>query len=221
MVVDYEADLERMQQAQQEVNALSRQAELGKHRFEQRPALAWTPLGHDLIPVEVAARPGQGHAVPDAEVAGLLREPAEAALSYVRDNAARLLPAGWFAAHDIRVFQPYGPPPADPGVQGKDAGLALSAALVSLLSGRIVRPEVAVTGGLTPAGDLLPVARLKDKVATTRRAFIQHLVAPSPQGGQAPSHHDGDPELILVSTADEALKATVARHQAKNYTPPS
>src|SRR5262249_30661009 len=51
VVVDYEADLERMQQAQQEVNTLSRQAELGKHRFEQRPALAWTPLGRDLIPV--------------------------------------------------------------------------------------------------------------------------------------------------------------------------
>ena len=221
VVVDYEADLERLNQAQQEADALTRQAELSKHRYEQRAGLAWTPLGRDLLPVEVAARPGQGRAVPDAEVAGLLREPAEAALSYVRDNAARLLPelpGGWFAAHDLRVFQPYGPPPADPAVQGKDAGLAIAAALVSVLSGRIVRPEVAVTGGLTAAGELLPAAKLKDKLATTRRGFLQHLVAPAVQ---APAHHDGDPELVLVATADEALAALVARHRMKGYTPPA
>jgi predicted ATP-dependent serine protease len=107
-------------------------------------------------------------------------------------------------------------------VPGKDAGLAIAAALVSALSSRLVRAEVAVTGGLTPAGDLLPPGRLKDKLATAKRGYAQRLIAPAlPPGGQPPAHHDGDPELVLAATADEALAAILARHRAKGYTPPS
>jgi ATP-dependent Lon protease len=172
----------------------------------------------------VAVRPGRGLAVPDDGLADLLREPAEAALSYVRDGAARLLPelpSDWFSEHDIRVFQPWGSPPAGPSEQGKDAGLAIAAALVSLLSGRVVRTGVAVTGGFTPAGDLRPAARPKDKAAAAKRGRTQRLVAPASgrQRGRR-SGNLGDLELVLVSTADQAMAVILTRHRLNGYAPP-
>ncbi|MDP7114397.1 MAG: S16 family serine protease, partial [Myxococcota bacterium] len=109
------------------------------------------------------------------QLGDVMKESAEAALSYIRANAERLgIDPGFWRTSDLHVHVPAGAIPKD----GPSAGIALTIALVSLLTGRQVRDDMAMTGEITLRGKVLPVGGIKEKVLAARRAGIHHVVMP-------------------------------------------
>ncbi len=201
-------------------------SDLIQHRMDVRPGLAWTPIGDHLLPVEAAAEPGAGGVTVEGVTAEVIEGPAHAAVSYVSQNAAQLLPEladDWFSTHAIRIFQPYGGKPAGvTAAHAESAALAIVAALVSSLSGHVVREELALTGGLAPDGTLTPVAGLKKARKAAERAWAKRLIAPTPaeQDDQADPQPQGEGlEVVFVADVPEALLAAVAKHRLKGYVP--
>src|SRR5262245_27942856 len=116
--------------------------------------LAWTPTGGDVLFIEATAMPGSGKLTITGQLGDVMRESAQAALSYVRGHWAEIAPKlgeQWFAEHDIHVHVPAGAVPKD----GPSAGVAMTVALSSLISGRPVRNDVAMTGEVTLTGQVL------------------------------------------------------------------
>ena len=139
--------------------------------------LAWTPVGGDVLFVEATAMPGTGHLTITGQLGDVMKESAQAALSYVRGHARRQvpdLPENWFATHDIHIHVPAGAIPKD----GPSAGITMATALMSLVSGRPVREEVAMTGELTLTGQVLPIGGLKEKALAAQRGGLRHVIAP-------------------------------------------
>jgi ATP-dependent Lon protease len=162
---------------------------LGRRKFtaEQRrrtqepgvaTGLAWTPVGGDVLFIEATSYPGSGKLVITGQLGDVMRESAQAALSWVRghvDDVAPALDDDWFATHDIHVHVPAGAIPKD----GPSAGITMATALSSLLSGRPVRDDVAMTGEITLTGQVLPIGGLKEKALAAQRFGIKHLLAPA------------------------------------------
>ena len=156
---------------------------LGKRKFfsetrrrTARPGvatgLAWTPVGGEVLFIEATAMPGSGRLTITGQLGDVMQESAQAALSYVRSNASDLvpdLPEDWFATHDIHIHVPAGATPKD----GPSAGVAMVTALASLLSGRPVRSDVAMTGEITLTGQVLPIGGLKEKALAAQRNGIR------------------------------------------------
>ncbi|MDX6662221.1 MAG: ATP-dependent Lon protease, partial [Solirubrobacterales bacterium] len=124
--------------------------------------LAWTPAGGEVLFIEATAMPGAGKLTITGQLGDVMRESAQAALSYVRGNIVALAPdlgADWFAEHDIHVHVPAGAVPKD----GPSAGVAMVTALASMVTSRAVANDVAMTGEITLTGQVLPVGGLKEK----------------------------------------------------------
>ncbi len=140
--------------------------------------LAWTPVGGDVLFVEATHMPGSGKLTLTGQLGDVMRESAQAALSYVRGHAAQYapeLPEDWFAEHDLHVHVPSGAIPKD----GPSAGITMATALVSLLTRRSVRPDVAMTGEITLTGQVLPIGGLKEKALAAQRSGIKKIIAPA------------------------------------------
>ena len=112
--------------------------------------LAWTPVGGDVLFVEATAMPGKGKLTITGQLGDVMKESAQAALSYVRGHAD--LPDDWFATRDLHIHVPAGAIPKD----GPSAGITMATALMSLVTGRPVRDDVAMTGELTLTGPGAP-----------------------------------------------------------------
>ena len=199
-------------------------AERLAHRHDQRPGLVWTPLGGDLLPLEVLAKPGTGRVAVKGQLDQFLGEQASAAVAYVRGHAADLAPdldPGWFDGTDLHIGAAYGDVPADLTAQSAmSAGLAVAVALVSLASGRLVRTEVAVTGGLTQAGELHPVRGLREKAHCAKRGYAKLLVAPKanePDIHQVSQQDLRDLHLVFAATVTEALHLALTEHPVKGH----
>jgi ATP-dependent Lon protease len=139
--------------------------------------LAWTPVGGDVLFIEATAMPGSGKLTLTGQLGDVMRESAQAALSYVRghvDELAPDLPEDWFAKHDVHLHVPSGAIPKD----GPSAGITMATALVSLLTGRTVRSDVAMTGEITLSGQVLPIGGLKEKALAAQRTGIKRVIAP-------------------------------------------
>jgi ATP-dependent Lon protease len=137
--------------------------------------LVWTDSGGDIIFVEAAKMKGNKELILTGSLGTVMRESAQAALSYVRSNAVRLnIPEDFFENHDIHIHVPAGAIPKD----GPSAGATIAVALVSLLTGRPVYRNIAVTGELTLSGRILPVGGLKEKVLAAKRAGIKTVIIP-------------------------------------------
>jgi ATP-dependent Lon protease len=166
---------------------------LGKRRFfsETRrrtkdpgvaTGLAWTPVGGVVLFVEATAVPGSGKLTITGQLGEVMRESAQAALSWVRAHAMDInpeLPDDWFANHDVHVHVPAGAVPKD----GPSAGIAMATALASLLSSRPVRNDVAMTGEITLTGQVLPIGGLKEKSLAAQRAGIKQVIVPDRNEG--------------------------------------
>jgi hypothetical protein len=244
VVVDYEADLEKEFHGASgwhpidESRFADHQAEAGRqahrdaatdrlrHRHEPRLGLAWTPLAGDLVPLAVTARPGSGHVRVDGHVSDLLADAAQAAVTYVREHAAQVapdLPARWLDRHDVHVEEPWGEVHVDESTHdGSSAGLAIAIALVSLLTGHMLRPDVAVTGRIVPGGELGAVGHLRSKANMAAKGHAGLLIAPEghPDQHESADQHQG-PEIIFVSSFMEALHAALVRHPTKGFVPPA
>jgi ATP-dependent Lon protease len=159
---------------------------LGPARFSQeaaehhaRPGVAtgmvWTPVGGDLVFVESARMEGKPELFLTGQMGDVMRESAEAALSYVRTNAEVIgIPADAFEKNRIHVHVPAGGQPKD----GPSAGVTMVVSLASLLTGKPVRDDVAMTGEITLRGQVLPVGGIKGKVLAAHRAGIKELILP-------------------------------------------
>ncbi len=200
---------------------------LGKRRFftesrrrTARPGvatgLAWTPVGGDVLFIEATAMPGKGRLTLTGQLGEVMRESAQAALSYVRANASAVAPGldeDWFASHDVHIHVPSGAIPKD----GPSAGVAMAVALASLLSGRAVRSDVAMTGEITLTGQVLPIGGLKEKALAAQRNGIRRVIAPlrnEQDVDEIPPHLRARLEFVFVSEIDEVLEAALARRRA-------
>src|SRR5206468_3144913 len=123
--------------------------------------LAWTPVGGEVLFVEATAFPGEGKLQITGQLGDVMKESAAAALSFVKANAAKWDSADadqWLREHDIHIHVPAGAIPKD----GPSAGVAIATALVSLVTGRPVRSDTAMTGEVTLTGQVLPIGGLKE-----------------------------------------------------------
>ncbi|MCZ6815692.1 MAG: endopeptidase La [Planctomycetota bacterium] len=137
--------------------------------------LAWTPYGGVILFVEANSMPGKGHMQLTGQLGDVMRESAQAAYSLVRSNARKLgLDSKIFAQRDIHVHIPAGAVPKD----GPSAGIAMYTALVSLLTERPCRPDVAMTGEITLRGLVLPIGGMKAKTLAAHRAGIKTIILP-------------------------------------------
>src|SRR5262249_22496837 len=138
--------------------------------------LAWTPSGGDILFVEANSMKGKGGFTMTGQIGQVMQESMQAALTWVRSNAAALgIQENFFAEHDIHIHVPAGAIPKD----GPSAGVTMATALVSLLTERPVRPLTAMTGEITLSGDVLPIGGVKEKVLAAKRAGVHDIILPA------------------------------------------
>ncbi len=160
---------------------------LGPRRFENEVAmrtsvpgvatgLAWTPVGGDILFIEATRMPGKGALILTGQLGDVMRESAQAALSIVKNRAAEFgITDETLAKSDVHVHVPAGATPKD----GPSAGVAMFTALVSLLTGRTVRNDTAMTGEISLRGLVLPVGGIKEKVVAAAAAGIERVMLPA------------------------------------------
>ena len=167
--------------------------------------LAWTPNGGDILFVESTRMAGKKGLTLTGHLGEVMKESAQAALSYVRSRADRLgIPPDFFENSDIHIHVPSGAIPKD----GPSAGVTMAVSLASLLVSRPVQARVAMTGEITLRGKLLPVGGIKEKVLAARRAGIDTVILPR-QNEQdledVPAEIREQMRFVFVDTIDEAL----------------
>jgi ATP-dependent Lon protease len=169
--------------------------------------LAWTPSGGDVLFVEANQMKGKGGLTITGQIQDVMRESMQAALSWVRSNALALgVDEEFFANHDIHIHVPAGAIPKD----GPSAGVTIVTALVSLLTGKQVRPLTAMTGEITLSGNVLPVGGIKEKVLAAKRAGVHDVILPA--DNRTNVEEDLTPEQLqglsthYVKTIEEVLE---------------
>ena len=170
--------------------------------------LAWTPVGGDVLFVEATDFAGKGNLTITGQLGDVMKESAQAALSFVRAHASELnpdLPADYFQTHDLHVHVPAGAIPKD----GPSAGVTMATAIASLISGRPVRDDTAMTGELTLTGQVLPIGGLKEKALAAQDAGIKRVIAPKLNEQDVediPEHLRKDIEFIFVERIEQVLE---------------
>jgi ATP-dependent Lon protease len=167
--------------------------------------LAWTPVGGDILFIEATRMNGKGNLVLTGQLGDVMKESAQAALSFIRSHAKWLgLEDGFLERSDIHLHIPAGAIPKD----GPSAGVTMFAAMVSLLTGKPVRSDVAMTGEITLRGLILPVGGIKEKFLAAHRAGIKRVIMPERNRKDVidiPEQPRKELEIIHVKRMDELL----------------
>lgn len=168
--------------------------------------LAWTQAGGDILFIEATKMPGRGKLIITGRLGEVMKESAQAALSWIRSNAHRFgIETDVFEKNDIHVHVPAGAIPKD----GPSAGVTMDTAMLSLLTGRPVKPQLAMTGEITLRGKVLPVGGVKEKVLAARRAGVTKILLPKHNEKDL---EDVQPELrqnldfVFVEDMDEVVR---------------
>jgi len=176
------------------VDTRKARAWLGPRRFPADPrkrtadpgvatGLAYTPVGGDVLFIEATAYPGKGNLTITGQLGDVMRESAQAALSWVRSHAEELgLAEGWFAEHDVHIHVPAGAVPKD----GPSAGITIATAIASLVRNEPVAEDVGMTGEITLTGQVLPIGGIREKVLAAQRYGLKRIVLP----------RDNEPDLV-------------------------
>jgi ATP-dependent Lon protease len=168
--------------------------------------LAWTPNGGDILFIESTRMSGQKGLTLTGHLGEVMKESAQAALSWIRSRADRLgIPPDFFESSDIHLHVPAGAIPKD----GPSAGVTMATSLASLLTGRPVRPNLAMTGEITLRGKVMPVGGIKEKVLAARRAGIDTVILPQRNEKDledVPESARRSMRFVFVDTMDEVLE---------------
>jgi ATP-dependent Lon protease len=194
---------------------------LGPRKFEAEVAmrsgipgvatgLAWTPVGGDILFIEATRMPGNGRLILTGQLGDVMKESAQAALSLVKARSAQLgIAPEVLEKSDIHVHVPAGATPKD----GPSAGVAMFVALASLLTGRPVRSEVAMTGEISLRGLVLPIGGVKEKVLAALRAGIKTVMLPERNRRdleEIPADARDQLQLVWIENADQALATALS-----------
>lgn len=167
--------------------------------------LAWTEVGGELLTVEVSTMPGKGKLFITGKLGDVMQESAQAALSYVRSRAEKLgLDKDFYQKIDLHIHVPEGAVPKD----GPSAGIAIATSIVSALTGKPVRRDVAMTGEITLRGRVLPIGGLKEKILAAHRGSITHILIPQENEKdlkEIPGKIISTLKVFLVDHMDEVL----------------
>lgn len=179
--------------------------------------LAWTSVGGDVLFVEATRMPGGKGFQITGSVGNVMQESAHAALSFVRANARQLgLEADFFDKADFHLHIPAGAQPKD----GPSAGVTMATALVSLLTGRLVRPDTSMTGEITLRGQVLPVGGIKEKVLAAHRSGLKTVILPVRNQADLedlPEEVQRELHFVFAETIQDVLAAALEPEQG--YTP--
>jgi ATP-dependent Lon protease len=171
--------------------------------------LAWTSVGGEILFIEATRMYGTGKLQLTGQLGDVMKESAQASLSYVRANAERFgIPKDFLEKSDIHIHIPAGGMPKD----GPSAGVTMFTALVSLLTGKNVRHDVAMTGEITLRGRVLPIGGLKEKVLAAHRAGIKRVILPErnkPDLEEIPKEVCDELEFVLAAKMDQVLEAAL------------
>ena len=172
--------------------------------------LAWTPAGGDIIFIEATKMKGKGSLTLTGQLGDVMKESAQAALSYIRSKALEFqIPEDFFEKQDIHIHVPQGAIPKD----GPSAGITMMVALVSLLSDRPVRNDVAMTGEITLRGLVLPIGGVKEKVLAAKRAGIMHVLLPKMNEKdleEVPESIKENMNFTFIERVDDAIGACLS-----------
>jgi ATP-dependent Lon protease len=204
------------------IGAADLAAILGPVRFENEVAmrtsipgvatgLAWTPVGGDILFIEATRIPGSGRLILTGQLGEVMRESAQAALSLVKNRALDFgIDAGLFEKSDIHIHVPAGAMPKD----GPSAGVAIFVALVSLMTGRTVHSDTAMTGEISLRGLVLPVGGIKEKVVAAAGAGLAKVLLPARNRRdeeEIPEDARKRLQLIWLERVDDAVEAALER----------
>src|SRR5215211_1068878 len=180
------------------------------------PGLAWTPYGGDVLFVEATSMPGGKGFQVTGSVGNVMNESARAAMSFVRSRAKQLgLDAEFFNRSDFHMHIPAGAQPKD----GPSAGVTMATALVSLVSGRKVKPKVGMTGEITLRGQVLPIGGLKEKVLAAHRNGLRTIIIPKRNAhdlDDVPEEIKKSMKFVFVEDVDDVIEAALEEPQNKS-----
>jgi ATP-dependent Lon protease len=178
--------------------------------------LAWTEFGGELLQTEATLMPGKGKLVLTGKLGEVMQESAQAALSYVRSRARQLrLPEKFYENIDIHIHVPEGAIPKD----GPSAGIALATSIVSALTRKPVKHDIAMTGEITLRGRVLPIGGLKEKILAAHRGFVTKVLIPEENKKdieEIPKRILKRVELVLVPHMDDVLKQSLVLKEGEN-----
>lgn len=180
-----------------------------KDEIGRATGLAWTPVGGELLPIEVLRMPGTGKLLLTGQLGNVMKESGQAALSYARSYAAHHGIKEAFAKEDIHIHIPAGGIKKD----GPSAGAAITTALISLLLKKPFRKEVAMTGEVTLRGKVLGIGGLKEKILAAHRAGIKTVIVPEENRKDLeediPKEIRRDIKFVFAKTMDDVLKVAL------------
>ena len=195
---------------------------LGKEKYSYQMAnaapevgivrgLAWTSVGGDTLQIEVNVMPGKGEIMLTGQLGDVMKESARAGISYIRSVSKKYAIAeDFFEKHDIHVHIPEGAVPKD----GPSAGITMTTAMLSAVTGKKVRADLAMTGEITLRGRVLPIGGLKEKLLAAKNAGIQTVLIPKENTAdveELSSEITKGLEIIPVETMEEVLKKALTR----------
>jgi ATP-dependent Lon protease len=171
--------------------------------------LAWTPVGGDILFLEATRTPGSGKLILTGQLGEVMKESAQAALTLVKAHGMELhADPNVFATSDIHVHVPAGAMPKD----GPSAGVAIHVALASLVTGRPVRHDCAMSGEISLRGLVLPVGGVKEKVLAALRAGIKVVMLPSrnrKEMDEIPEQAKRELQFVWMDTVEDALRVAL------------
>lgn len=175
--------------------------------------LAWTSVGGDTLQIEVNVMPGEGEILLTGQLGDVMKESARTGISYIRSVSKEYkIPEDFFKSHDVHIHIPEGAVPKD----GPSAGITMATAMMSAITGRKVRADLAMTGEITLRGRVLPIGGLKEKLLAAKNAGIQTVIVPKENEidvEELSSEITKGLEIIPVSHMEEVLKIAFVKQR--------
>jgi ATP-dependent Lon protease len=198
---------------------ITRERALDEDQVGAATGMAWTEAGGDVLFVEATTMAGQGKLILTGHLGDVMKESAQAALSYARARAEELaIPDGYFDQRDVHVHVPEGAIPKD----GPSAGITMATAMLSAFTERPIRRKTAMTGEITLRGNVLPVGGIKEKVLAARRVGVTTLVLPEANRknlDEIPRPLRRDLRFVFVRHVSEVFAAALAEPRPRAAAP--